>query len=114
MSIGKQIKSSVASMRHRIRVKYRSVTTDDIGGNVETWTDRFKSEPAAFEQVAGGEFLRGRKIDTQTTAIFTVNYRTGYVTTDIIEFQGQSYGIVRIDKPEGVNRYLEIQAKVAV
>lgn len=114
MSIGKQIKSKIASMRHRIVVKYRTTTQDEIGGTVESWTTRFPSEPAAFEKVSGGEFLRGRKIDVQATAIFTVNYRYGYVETDKIEWGGQTYGIVSIDKPEGVSRYLEIQAKVAV
>ena len=112
MSIGKQVKATVASMRHRILVKSRSTTQDDIGGEVETLSTRFASEPAKFEQVSGGEFLRGRKIDAQTTAIFTVNYRSGYVVTDVIVFQSKTYGIVRIDAPEGIGRYLEIQAKV--
>lgn len=114
MSIGKQIKNKVASMRHRIVVKARTTTQDDIGGVTEGWTTRFASEPAAYQDVSGGEFLRGRKIDVQTTAIFTVNYRQGYTETDVIEWDGNSYGIVSIDKPEGVSRYLEIQAKVAV
>ena len=113
MSIGKQVKS-VAQLRHRIIVKSRSTTQDaDTGQPVESWSTRFASEPAKYEQVSGGEFLRGRKIDAQTTAIFTVNYRQGYATTDTITYDGKTYGIVRIDTPEGVRRYLEIQAKVA-
>lgn len=100
-----------AELRHRIVVKYRTTTRDDIGGQTETWTTRFASEPAKFEQVSGGEFLRGRKIDVQTTAIFTVNYRDGWTETDTITFAGKVYGIVRIDTPEGVERYLEVQAK---
>lgn len=100
-----------ATLRHRITVKYRTVAPDDAGQPVEAFTTRFASEPASFEQVAGGEFLRGRKIDVSTTAIFTVNYRDGYDEKDTITLDGKTYGIVRIDNPEGVKRYLEIQAK---
>lgn len=114
MSIGKQVKEKVAAMRHRIVVKYRTTSQDGIGGPEESWTTRFASEPAAYQDVSGGEFIRGRKIDVQTTALFTVNYRTGWTETDVIEWGGVTYGIVSIDKPEGVSRYLEIQAKVAV
>lgn len=112
MSIGKQLKS-VAKMRHRIEVKSRSTGTAEDGGVTETLSTRFASEPAAYEPKAGGEFIRGRKIEAQTTALFTVNYRPGYVETDLIVFGGKTYGIVKIDAPEGVQRYLEIQAKVA-
>lgn len=111
MTLG-AIKGHTAELRHRIIVKSRSTTQDNIGGEVESLSTRYASEPAKFEQVSGGEFLRGRKIDAQTTAIFTVNFRSGYTVTDVITFQSKTYGIVRIDAPEGVNRYLEIQAKV--
>lgn len=115
MSIGKQVKSRTASMRHRIVVKYRTTTTNnaDTGQPEETWTTRFASEPAAFENKGGGEFINGRKIAATAQAIFTVNYRPGYLETDVIEFDGQTWGIVKIDPPEGVKRYLEIQAKVS-
>lgn len=112
-TLGDIAKHYTAKLRHRIIVKSRSVASDDIGQQIETWTTRFASEPASFEQVSGGEFLRGRKIDVNTTAIFTVNYRQGYEHTDTITYAGDVYGIVRIDKPQGINRYLEIQAKVA-
>ena len=105
-------KYHTATLRHRITVKYRTIASqDDAGQPVETFTTRYSNEPASFEQVSGGEFLRGRKIDVSTTAIFTVNYRPSYDEKDTITFDGKTYGIVRIDKPEGVNRYLEIQAK---
>ena len=57
-------------------------------------------------QVTGGERIRGRQIDDSVTAVFEVNYRAGYLVTDRILFQGVYYGIVRIDAPGGVNRFL--------
>lgn len=101
-----------ATLRHLITVKHRTVpTSDDAGQPVEVFTTRYTNEPASFEQVSGGEFIRGRKIDNNTTAIFIVNYRESYNEKDVIVFDGTTYGIVRIDTPEGVKRYLEIQAK---
>lgn len=102
-----------AQMRHRIVVKSRGTGTAEDGGLDETLSTRFANEPAAYEPKSGGEFIRGRKIEAQTTALFTVNYRPGYLDTDLIVFGGKTYGIVKIDAPEGVQRYLEIQAKVA-
>lgn len=114
VGIGTAYRYKTAKMRHRITVKYRTTSqSDGTGQPIETFVNRFTGEPAAFEQVSGGEFLRGRKIDATTTVIFTVNYRPGYETTDKIEFDGTTYGIVRIDTPDGVKRYLEIQAKTS-
>lgn len=113
MSFGRLAKTRPGEMRHRIQVKYRTTTPDDIGGLTEAWAYRFKNEPAKYQDVSGGEFLRGRKIDVTTTAIFTVNYRDGYLETDLIEWDGLTWGIVSIDKPEGIGRFYEIQAKIA-
>lgn len=111
MTLGEVRSHHTAKMRHRVLVKYRTTEYDNAGQPIETFVTRFPSEPASYEQVAGGEFLRGRKIDVNTTVIFTVNYRAGYVETDIITFDGVDYGIVKLDIPEGIKRYIEIQAK---
>ena len=80
-------------------------TLDTSRQPVYSYATRFASEPAAFRQVTGGEKVRGRQIEAGVTAIFEVNYRDGYMVTDRVLFQGTYYGIVRIDYPEGVNRY---------
>lgn len=111
-SIGSMFRQSTSRMRHRITVKQRITTRDESTGQpIESWTPRFTSEPAAFNEVAGGEQLRGRHIEAGVTAVFVVNYREGYDETDIIEFDGVEYGIVRLRRPDGIKRYLEIHAK---
>lgn len=91
--------------RHRITVQSVVSTLDSSRQPVYTYATRFANEPAAFRQVSGGEKIRGRQIEAGTNAIFEVNYRDGYMVTDRVLFQGTYYGIVRIDYPEGVNRY---------
>lgn len=111
-SIGSMFRQSTARMRHRISVKQRITSRDQSTGQpTEAWLVRFENEPAAFNEVAGGEQLRGRHIEAGVTAVFVVNYREEYKETDIIDFDGVEYGIVRLRRPDGIKRYLEIHAK---
>lgn len=91
--------------RHRITVQQVTSTLDESRQPIYTYTTRYANEPAAFRQVSGGEKIRGRQIEAGVNAIFEVNYRSGYQVTDRVFFGGVYYGIVRIDQPEGVNRY---------
>ena len=112
VGIGSMYRYKLAKMRHRITVKYRSTSqSDGTGQPLETFTNRFTDEPASFQQVSGGETLRGRQIEAGVTAVFVVNWRAGYKETDIIVFAGNEYGIVRIHKPEGIERYGELHCK---
>jgi SPP1 family predicted phage head-tail adaptor len=89
-------------------------TVDSSRQPIVTYTTaRFANEPAKYEQVSGGEVVRGRQIEAGVIALFTVNYRDGYVQTDRITFDGQTYGIHRMHKPDGIKRFLEIHCKAA-
>jgi SPP1 family predicted phage head-tail adaptor len=78
-----------------------------------TYTAKYTNIAAKYEQVSGGEVVRGRQIEAGVIALFTVNYRDGYIQTDRITFDGQTYGIHRMHKPDGVKRFLEIHCKAA-
>lgn len=103
--IGSMGKEKCSEKRHRITVEQVVSTLDSSRQPIYTYTTRYASEPASFKQVSGGEKVRGRQIEAGVSAIFEVNYRAGYLVTDRVLFQGTYYGIVRIDHPEGVNRY---------
>ena len=99
-------------MRNVIAVKVATQSIDASRQLVVTYnTNRYPNEPASFHQVSGGEYFRGRQVEAGVTAVFTVNYRPNYDETDRIVCQGGNYGIVRIHKPEGVARYLELYCK---
>lgn len=101
-------------MRHRITVQEASTTVDASRQKVVTYVDRFTREPAAFTQVSGGETIRGRQIEAGVTALFKVNYRDGYAVTDRVVFDGQNYGIVRLEIPQGVKRFMWLHCKGVV
>lgn len=110
--VGERQGNRLGDMRHRITVKKVTETFDDSRQPVVTWSNRYVGEPAKFKQVRGGEVIRGRQIEPEVTAVFTVNYRSEYKETDRIVFQGDNYGIVRLDKPDGIGRFLDIYCKM--
>ena len=103
--IGSMGKDKCSVMRHRITVQSVVSTLDSSRQPIYTYTNRYANEPAAFRQVSGGEKIRGRQVEAGVSAIFEVNHRAGYLVTDRVLFQGTYYGIVRIDNPDGVNRF---------
>ena len=109
--IGQARRSDAGSMRHRITVQSAESTIDSSRQKVITYETRWNAEPAAFQQVSGGETIRGQQVEAGVVAMFRVNYRSGYAETDRIVFDGQNYGIVRIEVPEGVKRFQWLHCK---
>lgn len=103
-----------SQMRHRINVETATTEIDSARQKVVTYVTRLAAEPAAFMQVSGGETIRGRQIEAGVTALFKVNYRTGYAVTDRVQFDGQAYGIVRLEIPQGVKRFMWLHCKGVV
>ena len=103
--IGALRKATCSEMRHRILVQQATTTLDSSRQPIITYTTRYANEPASFKQVTRGEKIRGRQMEEAVNAVFEVNYRDGYTVTDRIFFQGNYYGIVGIDNPDGVNRF---------
>lgn len=106
--IGSMVKEKCSDMRHRISVEYCITTIDSSRQPRYSYATRFASEPASFQQVTGGEKVRGRQIEAGVSAVFNVNHRDGYLVTDRVLFGGVYYGIVRIQPPDGINRFLTL------
>lgn len=113
MIVGDRKGLRLSDMRHRVTVQTLVETVNASRQKVQTYTDRLTEEPATFEQVSGGEYNRGQQVEAGVTAVFKVNYRTGYSVTDRIVYAGQNYGIVSIEAPVGINRFLFLQCKAA-
>lgn len=113
MIVGERKGNRIADMRHRITVSRATTAVDSSRQPIVTYVERYADEPARFEQVSGGETVRGRQIEAGVVAVFTVNYRDGYASTDRVTFDSVTYGIHRIHKPDGVGRFLEVHCKAA-
>lgn len=111
VGIGQVIKDSISRLRHRVTVEKEVRTKDAAGQEIVTWATRYALQPAEYREVSGGETIRGRQVEAGVVAIFTVNYRDGYDTTDRIVFDGETFGIVRIHKFGGIKRFLDIHCR---
>ena len=111
--IGSMYRQKAADMRHRISLRKPIKSIDASRQPIIKYEDELINEPAKFVQVSGGETVRGRQIEAGITALFTVNYRSEYSVEKQILFAGQTYGIVRVDKPDGVNRFADLHCKAA-
>lgn len=111
--IGSMFRQKTSDMRHRITVQSAVEDIDASRQRTITYVNRLVNEPSTFEQVTGGETNRGRQIEAGVTAVFKVNRRSDYSNTDRIVFRGQTYGVVRTDNPEGVERFTVLYCKAA-
>jgi len=105
---------SLGEMRHRIDVKIETTTQDGAGQPVVTMTDWLSGEPAKFEPTQGGEGARGRQVEANIAAIFTVRHREGYRPDMAIDIRGERYWIVYVKAVRGMDRYRELHCRSVV
>jgi SPP1 family predicted phage head-tail adaptor len=111
--IGSMYRQKISDMRHRITVQTAVQTIDASRQKIVSYVNRLTSEPATFEEVTGGEVIRGKQIEAGVTAVFKVNAKPGYSVQDRILFNGQTYGIVRVEIPSGIERFIHLYCKAA-
>lgn len=104
----------VASMRHRIDVSAEVTEQDATGQPVVSLATWLTNEPAAYEDVSGGETTRGRQVEAGVNVIFTVRYRDGYARDQVVIHDGTRYGIVHVGRVDGIDRYRELHCKAVV
>ena len=105
------LKNQFASMRHRVEIQNPVETQDAALQPITTWETFRTSEPASYEQTAGGEVLRGRQVAANVTCVFVVNYRTGYSTRQRVIFDGTTHEILRVHTPDGIKRFVELECR---
>ena len=113
MIVGERKGMRLADMRHRIALQQPVKSVDDSRQQIVSWENELTMQPARYTQVSGGETVRGRQIEAGVTALFTVNYRSEYAVEKRVVFRGQAYGIVRVDQPDGIERFVDLHCKAA-
>jgi len=104
-------KARLGAFTKRITIQTPTETVDTNGQPVVTWADWLVNEPCHFNPTGGGESTRGRQVEENTRAIFTVNYRDGYTSNMQIIYGGESYGITYVKPVEGGRRFIELVVK---
>ena len=102
----------IGSMRHRVLIQQVSTANDTTTGQpTETWSTFKSSEPAAYDEVRGGETFRGTQVEATIAAIFTVRYDADFAPTMRVFHRSRYYGIVFCRRVRGYDRYLELHCK---
>lgn len=105
-------KFSIGSMRYRVLVQQETTANDTTTGQpTRTWSSFRTQEPAAYDEVRGGEYFRGTQIEAGITAVFTVRYSADYAPTMRVYHNGRYYGILFCRRVRGYDRYLELHCK---
>ena len=108
---GRPTSLTVGQMRHRITLQYLSAETVGSNGDItKTWSTLMENVPCKFEQVSGGEVRRGKQVQAQANALFTCRFVDALGPKCRISFDGNYYEIISIDRLDGIERYMEIQA----
>jgi SPP1 family predicted phage head-tail adaptor len=100
--------------RYRVKIQTPTETQDTAGQPVVSWDTFIDSEPAEFIPTNGIESMRGKQLESGTSAIFRVNYRDGYTRQMRIEFKDSYYGITHINPVEGLYRELDLHTKAVM
>jgi hypothetical protein len=102
----------VAKMRERITVATEVAVQDEATGQpVVTPLNWLVNEPASYEDASGGETARGRHVEADVSVVFTVRFRPGYHTQQVVIHKGVTYGIVHVGRVAGMDRYRELHCK---
>lgn len=99
----------IGDLRHRITIQKKTITTDSMGGALETWKD-IKTVWAAVTNLHGREYFAAAATQAENTVKFTIRYSPGLDTTMRILFRGKPYDITAIDNIKYQNRFIEIKA----
>jgi len=103
----------LGAMRERVNLQTATDTVDTLGQPIRSWATTYINEPADFRPTIGGEYFRGRQIEANISAVFTIHRRDSIVPQMRVVHNAVNYGIVRVRPVEGGLRYLELECKAA-
>lgn len=114
-------KIAVGDMRDRIDVRKRDISAPDFdspAGFGESYNTLFSAWCKVKTNVSGRDSFDGVNEDTgggvilSSTHTFTIRFRDGVTSENVVQFKGNNYKINRIVNPEERNEYLELHCKV--
>lgn len=94
----------------RVTLQQKSVTRDDIGGEVVTWVD-VATLWAAVQPVRGREYIALRAAQSDITTKITIRYRSGVTTAMRIVWNGHAMDIAEAININGGNHTLELMCR---
>lgn len=111
----------VGDMRDRILIRQRATSTPDFDSPAK-FGETYKTIAAVWAKVKtnisgkrifdGVNDEQGGGIILSSTHIFTIRYRDGITSENVVDYKGDNYKINRVVNPEERNMYLELYCKL--
>lgn len=96
-------------LRHQISIERATKTDDGGGGSINVWAG-IVSTRAFVKPISGGERFNAMRLEADTTHRIFIRYRTGFTTSDRVNYGGRLMQIRAIINIEEQNKWLEIYA----
>jgi uncharacterized phiE125 gp8 family phage protein/SPP1 family predicted phage head-tail adaptor len=84
---------------------------DKAGQQIKYFKPLHKNVPAKYEEVAGGETVRGLQVEASVEAIFTIGFLSDITEEDRIQYGARCLEIERLLDRRGDGQWLEIQTR---
>lgn len=98
--------------RRKIIIQKQIITEDDIGNQIETWTD-WKTLKAEKTGLWGQEYYAARAVNEEATVVFSIRYAAFVEQMDTknrIVYDGRAYDIKHIDRLKDGGMWVKIRA----
>jgi len=102
-------KFDISKFRHRITFQTLSLTPNDSGGQVETWTD-FQTVWASLEPKIVKEVNFAQRVEPRTDHVIRTRFFTGLLASMRIVFGSRIFEIKAIIIPDEIKEFYEILA----
>lgn len=100
-------RTRLGKFRERITIE-RATVDISTGQPDRTWSTHMSSVPASYDPATGSETTRGRQVEANVKAVFTMHYTDGITPEDRVIYDGWTWGIVAMMPVEGGQRYMEL------
>ena len=80
------------TLRHKVAIEQRSVTTDTYGGEVVTWLP-FTTAWADIQPLSGREMIAAQAVQSEITSKVIMRYIPGVLPSMRVVFEGRYYDI---------------------
>ena len=106
---------SIGSMRERIVIQRKTITTDDIGQKIDVWED-FLACRAYANGLSGKEYFEAMRVNAENTVVFTIRYNPKFTANlDPINYRilwnGKEYNLDNVDNVQYRNMYIKLRGR---
>lgn len=91
----------LAPGRLRQRVTIEQATTPTTGETNPSYSAFASNVPAEVIETLGGEYIRGRQVESGVKALVTIRYRTGVLPTMRLKYGSRYLNIMSVVDPTG-------------